>query len=285
MARDLVTICIPTFNRGKFLPLALESAASQTYTNIEILVTDNHSTDDTPEIMRSYSGKDPRISYHRHAHNLGMVGNFNSGLRLAQGSLVKILCDDDLLAPDCIEKCVNVFQEFPDITLVACSRQIMDEDLRPLRVQGFSDDFVHMQGTKVIQRCLFNGNLIGEPAAVLFRRSAATRGFLENYSQLMDLEMWFHALEKGNFAFLPEPLCSFRSHGGQYTLQNMLHLRAARDEIRIYLDYGKKEYLDLPFRKRRELILKRLHFCLHSIRIPINVFHRSPVRKGNFPDT
>ena len=263
MANDLVTICIPTFNRGKFLPLALESASSQSYQNIEILVTDNHSTDDTPEIVRSFSEKDPRISYHRHQRNIGMVGNFNSGLRLARGSLVKILCDDDFLAPDCIDKSVEVFRRYPDVELVACSRQVLDEDLQPVRRLGYAENFVYLPGTEVIKRCLFDGNLIGEPAAVLFRRSGVAQGFRENYSQLMDLEMWFHALEKGNFAFLPETLCYFRSHGGQSTLRNLLLLRAARDEIRIYLDYRKKEYLDLSFRKRQELKLRRLYFCIH----------------------
>jgi hypothetical protein len=65
-----------------------------------------------------------------------------------------------------------------------------------------------------------NANLIGEPSLALFRRSQAARGFDEGFRQLLDLEMWFHLLEQGRFAYLAEPLCAFRQHPAQQTEVN-----------------------------------------------------------------
>src|SRR5439155_20938433 len=87
-------------------------------------------------------------------------------------------------------------------------------------------------------RCLAEGNIVGEPSAVMFRRSAAARGFSEAYAQLVDLEMWLHLLERGPLVFTPEPLCSFRRHPLQQTEANKETGVHNSEILRLVLDYG-----------------------------------------------
>ncbi|MCS7009157.1 MAG: glycosyltransferase [Chthoniobacterales bacterium] len=109
----LVSIVIPTYNREKSLSRAIASAQAQTYPHIEILITDNASSDNTPSIVRSLAQSDPRIRYHRHPQNLGPVPNWLSAIRLAQGSYIKILFSDDVLEPEAVELLLQPFLLHP----------------------------------------------------------------------------------------------------------------------------------------------------------------------------
>jgi hypothetical protein len=103
-----------------------------------------------------------------------------------------------------------------------------------------------MVGTDVINQCMTgNGNLIGEPSVVLFRKSQATRGFNTNYKQIVDLEMWFHLLEQGTFAYINEPLCSFRIHGLQQTAKNKETRSHIKDFKYLLEDYLIKDYIHI----------------------------------------
>ncbi len=102
----LATIGISTYNRADgYLSEALRSALRQTYSNLEIIVSDNCSQDHTEELVRSF--RDPRIRYFRQARNLGVNGNFNFCLEQARGSYFLLLHDDDLIDPDFIQVCMD----------------------------------------------------------------------------------------------------------------------------------------------------------------------------------
>src|ERR1039458_5587870 len=105
----LVSIGIPTYNRRQFAVRAVKSALSQTYTNIEVIVSDNASTDDTVEHLSAI--QDERLVILRHSANAGMVANFNSCLSAATGELFLMLSDDDWLEPPAIEKLSRPFRE------------------------------------------------------------------------------------------------------------------------------------------------------------------------------
>jgi glycosyltransferase involved in cell wall biosynthesis len=101
----MVTIGIPTYNRAAgHLCAALESALAQKYQPLEIIVSDNCSTDNTGEVIARYA--DPRIRYVRHDPGLGPLGNFNYCVEAAKGDYLLLLHDDDLIDPDMIETCM-----------------------------------------------------------------------------------------------------------------------------------------------------------------------------------
>jgi glycosyltransferase involved in cell wall biosynthesis len=99
----LVTVAVPTFNRAGYLRECIESIRAQTYTNLEILVGDNASTDSTADVIRELAAAEPRLRAVSHQQNLGMVGNFNALLRAARGAYFLLLSDDDLLPARGIE--------------------------------------------------------------------------------------------------------------------------------------------------------------------------------------
>ena len=105
----LVSICIPTYNREDSICDALNCAVNQTYKNIEILVSDNCSTDNTVNLVKKI--KDPRIKIVVHKKNLGMIPNWNFCIQEAKGKYVKFLHSDDLIDSTCVEKELEYFQK------------------------------------------------------------------------------------------------------------------------------------------------------------------------------
>ncbi len=238
-----VSICIPTYNYAFYIASAIESVIAQTYANFELIIIDDCSSDNTGEIVMRYADLDKRIKFYKNDRNLGMVENWNRCLERATGDFLKVMGADDLLEPSCIEKSVNVLIESPHVSLVSCARLLIDKDGHPIRASAYSHKFQIVSGIKVIRKCFFTANLIGEPTAVMFRKKDAARGFDPHYRQLTDLEMWFHLLEQGDFAYIPEILCKFRVHLNQTTKTNIKSLKFIDDEILLFNDHIEKRYL------------------------------------------
>jgi glycosyltransferase involved in cell wall biosynthesis len=113
----LVSLSVPVYNGENYLAEALDSLLAQTFTDFEIIITDNASTDGTEAIGRAYAERDPRVRYVRNAENLGAAGNFNYGFSLARGRYFKWAAHDDIIAPDFLQKCVDVLDAEPDVVL------------------------------------------------------------------------------------------------------------------------------------------------------------------------
>ena len=246
---------------------AISSVLAQTFHDFELIVVDNCSTDNTTQLVQSFAARDRRIRYVRNQINVGAQNNLNRCIELATGTYINILCADDLLEPTALEKLVRAFEDHPNISLASCARRIVDEALRPLNILSFSDRFECVSGIDVIHRCLKRGNLIGEPSAVLFRKLHAARGFDTRYRQFIDLEMWFYLLEKGNFAFVPEPLCKFRKHPGQGSLHNLSSFTVIEDEFFLYNEYHRKPYVHLSLFGR---MMAKYRTVIRIWEIPVN---------------
>ena len=129
----LVTIAIPTFNRADGnLICALQSAISQTYQNIEIIVSDNCSSDHTEQVVKQF--EDPRLQYVRHPENIGANANFNFCLSQAKGDYFLLLHDDDLIDDDFVSVCMKAEgNDFNDIGIIRTGTRWIDEDGNVLR--------------------------------------------------------------------------------------------------------------------------------------------------------
>jgi glycosyltransferase involved in cell wall biosynthesis len=123
----MVSLIIPTYNRADMLAEAVDSALVQTYPNLEVIVSDNASSDGTGALMERYR-TDPRLRYHRNPENLGMVGNWRQAYReLATGDFFLILSDDDALVdPDYLAKAAALIRAHPDMVLVYAEGQLLD---------------------------------------------------------------------------------------------------------------------------------------------------------------
>ena len=217
-----ISVLIPTYNYARFLPEAIESVLAQEYRDFELLIVDDCSADATAAVVQPFCARDPRVRFSANAANLGMVNNWNHCLQEARGEYIKFLFGDDRLChPGALGKMVALLERHPSATLAASARVILDDKSKVLDVWRPLADGAH-DGRKIITEYLMeNGkNLVGEPSSVLFRKSDARRGFDPRYRQIVDVEMWFHLLEKGDLAYTREPLCAFRCHPLQQTERN-----------------------------------------------------------------
>ncbi len=127
-----VTVALATYNRAEdYLPQALASAVAQTYPHLEILVSDNHSTDHTEEVVRGM--RDGRIRYVRQPENLGANANFNACLEAATGEYFVLLHDDDLLEPTMVARCVKELGKRRGVGLVLTGARVVDDRGRAIR--------------------------------------------------------------------------------------------------------------------------------------------------------
>lgn len=225
------------------MPLAVESVLSQAVEDIELIIVDNCSTDDTAQWIEQRATHAPRIRFYKNPIDIGMTANFNACLKKATGEYVKFLCADDLLLPQSLQRMAHALDSDPRLALVVGGRRLIDENGGGMGTRNYASRDVAVRGVQAISRCLFGGNDIGEPSAVMFRRQMAQRGFDESLSQLMDLEMWFHLLEQGDMASLAGEVCAIRRHSGQLTQQNISTGTLIDENITLFAEYGAKPYV------------------------------------------
>jgi len=235
MSSSLVSICIPTFNGEKHLVECLDSALAQTYSDIEIIITDDCSTDYTNEIAEKYRDRDMRIKYFVNEKNLGLVGNWNRCMQLASGQWIKFLFQDDVLNSRCVNSMMKTADE--NVDFIVCDRNfIFDDDIAEEFRRGYS------KLTGMLQRFLGNtspcfvepkkiarlvskfvyANFIGEPTATMFRKSIIMQwgNFNSGLVQICDYEYWLRITSNVGMCYIPEALASFRVHNKSASADN-----------------------------------------------------------------
>lgn len=218
----LVSVCIPVFNGERSVAATIESVLCQTFTDFELIIVDDCSSDRSLQLISAYHDKRIRVVVNE--RNLGAQGNWNRCLTESRGRYLKLLPQDDLLAPTCLAKQVFVLDQDEEkrLALVFCARDIIDvagDIVMSRTYPGGSRGGISAQA--LIRRCLcFGTNLIGEPGSVLFRRDTAVDVGLFDASEpyVIDLDYWFRLLLQGDGYYLPEKLASFRVYAGSLSV-------------------------------------------------------------------
>ena len=122
--QPLVSVCIPAYNNADYVDQTILCILNQTYKNLELVICDDHSKDDTVEVIRKFD--DPRIRLLINEKNLGMSGNWNHCLQQCKGEFIKLICADDMLALDALEKEVNALIAHPTALLAESDTQFRD---------------------------------------------------------------------------------------------------------------------------------------------------------------
>ena len=135
MAR--VGIGIPVYNGENFLAQCLDSLLSQTFTDFEIVISDNASSDGTRKICEQYAAKDPRVHYYLNDKNLGPGPNYNKVVHLSRGEYFKWTAHDDLHAPEYLEKCIHILDNHKDVVL--CHSKTCFIDMNGNRIGTYDD--------------------------------------------------------------------------------------------------------------------------------------------------
>jgi glycosyltransferase involved in cell wall biosynthesis len=232
-----VSILIPVYNREKIIIETLNSAISQTYKNIEIIVVDNKSTDRTFEIIKEFAKPYPNIKVYQNEENIGPVRNWRKCLEYATGEYAKFLWSDDLIDPTFIEKTLPFLVENEDVGFVFTGTEIFNDDTGE-RTKAY---FIGETGIYNTQLYI-ESSLLGEPFEVpvspgnaLFRKKDLEKNLLIDIPNKIGSDFKMHAIgndaliylltskDYPKFAFVNETLAFFRSHKDSITISTDSH--------------------------------------------------------------
>ena len=204
---SLVTVIVPSYNSRAFVTAAVDSVLSQSYPNVELIVVDDGSTDDTKQVLENYGDK---IRY-LFKTNGGVSLARNFGIEQARGEYVAFLDADDSWLPEKLEKQIEAINSSPNAGAAHTSFYLGNQNLeivgkrKPLR-----------SIRNVLEDLFFVGNVIGTPSSVVAKKSIFEEigGFDPELSQCADWDMWIKLALKTDFAFVDEPLIIYRQHDG-----------------------------------------------------------------------
>jgi glycosyltransferase involved in cell wall biosynthesis len=228
MNSPTISVCIPVYNGASYLDDCLRSVIAQTYANIEILLVDDGSTDDSISIIKKWAAQDARIRLIQNEKNLGLTGNWIKCIEQSRGAWIKFLFQDDLMRADCVEKMYNACSTHHAFFCI-CARDFLIEPSASERLQNyFRNKVIHpedyftsealMQNEEVLDLAEKNllVNFLGEPIVTFFAKGIVgkTGTFNIGMPQLVDYEFILRAALTVPTCFIPEKLVTFRVHGG-----------------------------------------------------------------------
>jgi glycosyltransferase involved in cell wall biosynthesis len=206
--KPLVSVVIATYNMARFLPLALRSALDQSYENIEVLVIDDGSQDDTQAIMAPFRS-DHRVRY-AFQQNRGQAAAKNHGIREARGEYVAFLDADDMWAPDKLERQMPLFPRSPAVGIVYSRFAYIDEAGSELRIEDYELFRGRVSGPLLIR------NFIGFGTSVVRKECFDRLGsFDESIGMGIDYDLWLRLSTQYEFDYVDRPLLRYREWPGQ----------------------------------------------------------------------
>jgi glycosyltransferase involved in cell wall biosynthesis len=242
-----VSIVLPVYNGARFLAQSIESVLAQTFRDWELIVVDDASTDQTPEIIAGYRACDPRIISLRNLSNRRLPGALNAGFSAARGAYLTWTSDDNCYRPEAIARMMEALEANPGAGLVYCDYICIDEDGQELWTEPARDP-----------RLLPFGNIVG--ACFLYRREV--REAIGEYDDAMflaeDYDYWLRVARQFVLKHLPQTLYLWRWHAGSLTVRRPRAQACATEKVLRHNLRGSKEY-------RREIrALAYLHLACNA---------------------
>jgi len=220
----LVSIIIPTFDRPRYLQEAIEAVLAQTYPNIEVLIFDNGTLDETLAVAADATRRDPRVRFQRNERNLGMSANFNALARAARGEFLVAIGDDDRLLPEFVARLVGVMR--PELSVAFSNHYLINAE--GTRLEAESCDHTQHYGRDAIP-----AGVLENAEAAAWRQSIPMSASLLRTADLQrlrfredlntpDIEFFIRlALQGARFIFVPEYLMEYRVHVGAVTASGL----------------------------------------------------------------
>ena len=224
--QPLVSVIMPAFNREKYIAESIRSVLAQTYTNLELIIIDDGSTDHTLEIARQFES-DGRVRIMQNDKNIGIAMTRNRGLGLAKGELIAPLDSDDVwFDTKKLEKQVAFFNANPDYALVGGAIVHIDPEGNHLRVATFP------RSDKELRSIILQFNPFPQ-STLLYRRDAikSCGNYSPDYQVCDDYALWLCVGEHYKFANFNDVFTGYRIHGGNITRTK--RLTAAREILDI----------------------------------------------------
>jgi glycosyltransferase involved in cell wall biosynthesis len=247
---------------------AIDSILAQTFTDFELIISDNASTDGTEEICRRYADKDERIRYVRNRQNYGAAFNFNQTFHLSSGAYFKWVAHDDLMRPEFVQRCVDVLDRNPSVVLAYPSWTAIDEEGQPLD-RGYNKWDVSSSDVRDrFHRTMAMDSRGGGPIWGLMRSEVLKRTRLQppyphgDHVLLAELSLY------GRFVEIEEPLFQHRWHSGRYVLSP-----SRRRMVEWWRPVSQEGRLLAPFDSARLLVVPVFEWVAGYV----SSIHRAPI--------
>lgn len=224
-----VSIVTPSYNQGQFLEQTILSVLNQDYPNLEYIIVDGGSTDNSIEIIKIY---EERLAYWISEPDKGQSDAINKGFLRATGEILSWLNSDDLLLPGAINSVVSFFNEHPDIGCVIGDQEVIDSDGKYLcTVKNIPFKF---------RRTLYGGSMVPQPSTFFTKNALDVTGKLNiDLHYNMDYEFFLRMAYKGiKFDNIKKPLSAFRLHKSSKTVSEYYN-RVKQDNFKVRKRYSK----------------------------------------------
>ena len=203
-----VSVLIPVYNVQKYVAEAIESILNQTYTDFELIVLDDCSTDNTSDIVKNFS--DPRIIYHHNNKNLGLAENLNVGLKMARGIFIARMDGDDISLPTRLEVQIDFLEKNPDIDLCSCGMKLF----------GAEDKiWIRDRNPEQVKITMMFYSAILHASSIFRRESFEKHNLVYNPDAFPaeDYDLWSRAVFYCKMVNIPDILYKYRIHANQVT--------------------------------------------------------------------
>ena len=218
-----IDVIVPSYRYARFLEQCVRSVLDQSEVDVRVLIIDDASPDETPDVAAKLVRADPRVVYTRHAENKGHIRTYNEGIAWISSDYYLLLSADDYLLPGALARAARVLDENTAVGLVFGSAiEAFDggesRTVRPIEQLGLVGGPTVLEGAEFIRRSRAS-NFVPTPTAIV--RTALQKtcgGYREDLPHAGDMEMWFRLAARGHVAIVPEAQAVYRRHGSNMSL-------------------------------------------------------------------
>lgn len=276
----VLSVLMTSYNRERYIAEAIESVLASTFTDFELIVVDDGSTDATVSIARSYAAKDKRIVVYVNEQNLGDYRNRNKAASYARGEYMMYVDSDDRILADGFEQCIAAMNAFPEAGI---GMQLHENKPAPA---------FYLSAGEAIRRHFFEQSclMIGPGGTILRRYFFEQIGkYPEKYGPANDMYFNLKAVAAGGVLFLPFEFNFYRIHAGQeinnkysYLYNNYGYLRDAVDELQLPLKNEELEWIMKKNKRRFVVNLATYYFKSFNLKKTIAAVQKARFGFGDF---
>jgi glycosyltransferase involved in cell wall biosynthesis len=237
MTAPLISICIPAYRAERYLPETLASVAAQAFTDWELIVTEDGSSDATESLVQAFAKTVPQtVRYQRHAENRGLPATRNTGIAAARGEWIALLDSDDVWASCHLGDLIFCARRNPRAAFVHTGCLLFDSDTgKQLSVRAPTREIIDDY-----PRSLYLGHYVVQPSSVILKKElwARVRGFNPTFRYVEDREMWLRCARAGAiFAYTGHNTCRYRKHASALTTHAGPMALASAEVLQQHLDW------------------------------------------------
>ncbi len=260
-----VSVVTPAYNAEKYIGAAIDSILAQTFSEFEFIVIDDCSTDNTWQIIQSYAAKDPRIIAIKNEMNLGIAGNRNKGVGLAQGKYIVWQDADDISVPTRIEKQYQFMEAHPEAGIIGGFLQFFDDEHECTGFRKYKADDLSLR------KRIFRYSPVAQPASMIRKKCLEEVGeYNLAYPPAEDIDMSFRIGEKYQFANLQDVMIRYREHPNSATFTRLKKIEFSTLKIR--RKYNKKGTYKMTFLDKIYNFLQFISVFFIPLKMKIRLF-------------